>query len=38
MGGRIWVRKRDGAGTEVGFALPASPIADDGDLPSASTA
>lgn len=32
MGGRIWALKRDGAGTEVGFALPTSPIADDGDL------
>jgi signal transduction histidine kinase len=31
MGGRIWARPREGAGTEVGFALPASPIADDGD-------
>jgi signal transduction histidine kinase len=34
MGGRIWARKREGPGTEVGFALPSSPIADDGDLPS----
>ena len=33
MGGRIWARPREGAGTEVGFGLPASPVADDGDLP-----
>jgi signal transduction histidine kinase len=33
MGGRIWARPRDVAGTEVGFALPASPMIDDGDSP-----
>jgi signal transduction histidine kinase len=33
MGGRIWARPREGTGTEVGFGLPASPIADDGDIP-----
>ena len=32
MGGHIWARPRDGPGTEVGFALPASPLVDDGDL------
>jgi signal transduction histidine kinase len=31
MGGRIWAAPREGGGTEVGFALPASPIVDDGD-------
>jgi signal transduction histidine kinase len=31
MGGRIWAAPREGGGTEVGFALPASPVADDGD-------
>jgi two-component system sensor kinase FixL len=31
MGGRIWAAPREGGGTEVGFALPASTIADDGD-------
>jgi signal transduction histidine kinase len=32
MGGRIWARQREGGGTEVGFGLPASPVADDGDV------
>jgi K+-sensing histidine kinase KdpD len=31
MGGRIWAAPREGGGTEVGFALPASAIDDDGD-------
>jgi signal transduction histidine kinase len=35
MGGRIWAHAREGGGTEVGFALPATPIADDGDSPDA---
>jgi signal transduction histidine kinase len=38
MGGRIWAMSRDGTGTEVGFALPATPIADDGDAPDAQPA
>jgi signal transduction histidine kinase len=33
MGGRIWAQPHEGGGTEVGFALPATPIADDGDAP-----
>jgi K+-sensing histidine kinase KdpD len=33
MGGRIWVLPREVSGTEVGFALRASPVADDGDPP-----
>jgi K+-sensing histidine kinase KdpD len=32
MGGRVWARPRDGAGSEVGFALPMSPVVDDGDV------
>ena len=35
MGGRVWARPREGGGTEVGFALPASPMVDDGDPPDA---
>jgi signal transduction histidine kinase len=38
MGGRIWAHAREGGGTEVGFALPATPIADDGDSPDAEPA
>jgi K+-sensing histidine kinase KdpD len=29
MGGRTWMRPRDGGGTEVGFWLPVAPIEDD---------
>ena len=29
MGGRTWMRPRDGGGTEVGFRLPIVPIEDD---------
>ena len=29
MGGRTWMRPRDGGGTEVGFGLPIVPIDDD---------
>jgi K+-sensing histidine kinase KdpD len=38
MGGRIWAYPREGGGTEIGFALPATPIADDGDGPGADPA
>jgi K+-sensing histidine kinase KdpD len=37
MGGRIWAQPHEGGGTEVGFALPATPIADDGDLPESAS-
>jgi hypothetical protein len=29
MGGRTWLRPRDGGGTEVGFGLPIEPLDDD---------
>jgi signal transduction histidine kinase len=29
MGGRTWMKPRDGGGTEVGFRLPIAPIEDD---------
>jgi K+-sensing histidine kinase KdpD len=29
MGGRTWMRPRDGGGTEVGFWLPVAPLEDD---------
>jgi signal transduction histidine kinase len=35
MGGRIWTRRRDGGGSEFGFALPLFPIeADDEENPT----